>query len=159
MFRSRYQLLRHPMLPAEFSFPEKPAHGWYMFSVCIQVASCNLCLVYVCSGRCESTPPKCCITPVPSAERTPRCTGDRIVMSDICDCRTYPITPSPFLSIDMRVFLDVIQNHLSLQFQRLVCIETYIISIPLKFRASLSVLISTAGWLTVEPAQRLSLAP
>ena len=79
-------------------------------------------------------------------------------MSDITDCQNisdYAVT----VSVDrVCVFLDVIQNHLSLQFSTLVCIETYIISISVEVQSIFVQFAgSTAGWLTVEPAQRFVL--
>ena len=79
-------------------------------------------------------------------------------MSDITDCQNVSDHAVTVSVNSVCIFFDVIQNHLTLQFSTLVCIETYVISIFVEVQSFFVQFAgSTAGWLTVEPAQRFVL--
>ena len=136
MFRLRYQLLLHSS----------------------DIKSCifnNFCFsVYVSSCWCRINFTVCINTCSKSRTNT-TCTSDRIVMSDITNCKyisDYSVTVSVNL---VCISFDVVNNHLSLQFSSLVSIKSYIVCIIIEVQ-SLFVKFSrrTVRWLTVEPAKR-----
>ena len=77
-------------------------------------------------------------------------------MSDITDCQNISDHAITISVNGFCILFDVIQNHLSLQFSTLISIKTYIVSIAVEVQSFFVQLAgSTAGGLTVKPAQRL----
>ena len=129
------------------------------FSVYINLSILdNFCFsVYVCSCRLGSN----FVTIFNSCSKcrtNTTCTCDRIIMSDITDCK-YVSDNSITISVNLiSICFDIINNHLSLKFCSLISIKSYIISIFVEIqRFFVQFPCWTIRRLTVKPAKRFVL--